>query len=282
MAREGSFTRAAAQLGLSQTAVSHAVRSLEERLGLRLLTRNSRGIAPTAAGEHLLRTIEPQFAEIDASRDAIAELSSSPSGTIRITASDHSIRRVLTPKLRHFLAHYPDIKVELHSDNQLMDLAAGRFDAGVRLGEQVAQDMIAVRVGPDIRFAAVATRPYFAERELPQDPNDLLRHNCINLRLPTHGGLWAWEFEKAGREIAVRVEGQLIYNSIYDCVEAAMAGLGVAYVPEDLVQPYIGTGHLISVLEDWTLPWSGYHLYYPCRRQPSGAMALLIAALRHA
>lgn len=282
VAREGSFTRAAAQLGLSQTAVSHAVRSLEERLGVRLLTRNSRGVAPTAAGERLLRTVEPQFAEIDASLDAIAELSSSPSGTIRITASDHSIRRVLTPKLRNFLPHYPDIKVELHSDNKLMDLASGRFDAGVRLGEQVAQDMIAVRVGPDIRFAAVATRRYFAERELPQDPNDLLQHNCINLRLPTHGGLWAWEFEKGGREIAVRVEGQLIYNSIYDCVEAAMAGLGVAYVPEDLVQPYIGTGHLISVLEDWTVPWSGYHLYYPSRRQPSGAMALLIAALRHA
>lgn len=281
VARERSFTRAAAQLGLSQTAVSHAIRGLEERLGTRLLTRNSRSVVPTAAGERLLRAVEPQFVEIDTCLDAVAGMGSSPSGTIRITASDHTIRTVLTPKLRRFLPQYPGIKVELCADNMLTDLAAGNFDAGVRLGEQVAQDMIAVRIGPDIRFAAVATRRYFADRELPQEPNDLLQHNCINLRLPTHGGLWAWEFEKDGREVNVRVDGQLIYNSIYDCLDAAMAGLGLAYVPEDLVQPYIGTGHLISVLEDWIPLWSGFHLYYPSRRQPSGAMALLIAALRH-
>ena len=281
VARERSFTRAAAQLGLSQTAVSHAIRGLEERLGTRLLTRNSRSVVPTAAGERLLRAVEPQFVEIDTCLDAVAGMGSSPSGTIRITASDHTIRTVLTPKLRRFLPQYPGIKVELCADNMLTDLAAGNFDAGVRLGEQVAQDMIAVRISPDIRFAAVATRRYFADRELPQEPNDLLQHNCINLRLPTHGGLWAWEFEKDGREVNVRVDGQLVYNSIYDCLDAAMAGLGLAYVPEDLVQPYIGTGHLISVLEDWIPLWSGFHLYYPSRRQPSGAMASLIAALRH-
>lgn len=281
VARERSFTRAAAQLGLSQTAVSHAIRGLEERLGTRLLTRNSRSVVPTAAGERLLQAVEPQFVEIDACLDSVAEMGSSPSGTVRITASDHTIRTVLTPKLRRFLPQYPGIKVELCADNMLTDLAAGNFDAGVRLGEQVAQDMIAVRISPDIRFAAVATRRYFADRELPQEPNDLLQHNCINLRLPTHGGLWAWEFEKDGREVNVRVDGQLVYNSIYDCLDAAMAGLGLAYVPTDLVQPYIGTGHLISVLEDWIPLWSGFHLYYPSRRQPSGAMALLIAALRH-
>ncbi|QEU02027.1 LysR family transcriptional regulator (plasmid) [Pseudomonas oryzihabitans] len=281
VARQRSFTRAAAQLGLSQTAVSHAIRGLEERLGTQLLTRNSRSVVPTAAGERLLQAVEPQFVEIDACLESVAEMGSSPSGTIRITASDHTIRSVLTPKLRRFLPQYPGIKVELCADNMLTDLAAGNFDAGVRLGEQVAQDMIAVRISPDIRFAAVATKRYFADRALPQEPNDLLQHNCINLRLPTHGGLWAWEFEKDGREVNVRVDGQLIYNSIYDCLDAAMAGLGLAYVPMDLVQPYIGTGHLISVLEDWIPLWSGFHLYYPSRRQPSGAMALLIAALRH-
>ncbi|SFB21568.1 LysR family transcriptional regulator [Azotobacter beijerinckii] len=281
VAREKSFTRAAAHLGLSQSAVSHAVRALETKLGARLLARNSRTVSPTEAGERLLATVAPQLEEIDAELAALAELRDSPAGTIRITASDHSIRTVLAPRLKKFLSKYPGIQVELFADNGLVDLAAERFDAGVRLGESVAQDMIALRIGPDIRFVVVATKGYFASHPLPGTPDDLMQHNCVNLRFPTYGGLWAWEFEKAGRQMNVRVNGQLTYNSIYDCLDAAMVGLGVAYVPADMAQPYIRTGHLVSVLEDWCPYWSGYH-HYPSRRQPSGAMSLLIAALRYA
>jgi len=281
VAREGSFTRAGARLGLSQTAVSHAVSALEKTVGVRLLARNSRKVVPTEAGERLLLTVAPQFEEIDAELAALSELRDSPTGTIRITASDYPIRTVIAPKLIKFLPMYPGIKVELSANNGLTDIVADQFDAGVRLGESVAQDMIAVRIGPDVRFAAVATRQYFANRPVPKKPEDLMLHNCINLRLPTYGGLWAWEFEKAGRAVNVRVDGQLIYNSIYDCRDAAVAGLGVAYVPEDLAQPYVRTGHLLPVLEDWCPYWAGHHLYYPSRRQPSGAMALLIAALRY-
>lgn len=281
VAREKSFTRAAAHLGVSQSAVSHTVKALEARLGVRLLARNSRTVSPTEVGERLLRTIAPRLEEIDAEMSALAELRDSPTGTIRITASDHAIRTVLAPRLRKFLPQYPGIKVELFADNGLVDLAAEQFDAGVRLGETLAQDMIAVRIGPDQRFAVVATRRYFASHPQPAQPEDLLQHNCINLRLPTYGGLWAWEFERDGRQANVRVNGQLTFNSIYDCLDAAMAGLGVAYVPEDIALPYIRTGHLVSVLEDWCPYWSGYHLYYPSRRQPSGAMSLLIPALRH-
>lgn len=281
VARERNFTRAAARLGLSQSAVSHAVRALEARLGARLLARNSRTVSPTEAGERLLATVAPQLEEIDAEMAALAELRDSPAGTIRITTSDHQIRTVLAPRLKKFLPQYPGIKVELFADNGLVDLAAEQFDAGVRLGERVAQDMIAVRIGPDIRFSVVASKRYFASHPLPAQPDDLMQHNCINLRLPTYGGLWAWEFEKAGRQLNIRVDGQLTFNSIYDCLDAAMAGLGVAYVPEDMALPYIRTGHLVCVLEDWCPYWSGYHLYYPSRRQPSGAMALLIAALRY-
>ncbi|TKD34284.1 LysR family transcriptional regulator [Azotobacter chroococcum] len=281
VAREKSFTRAAAHLGLSQSAVSHAVRALETKLGARLLARNSRTVSPTEAGERLLQSVAPQLEEIDAEMSALSALRDSPMGTIRITASDHAIRSVLAARLKKFLPKYPGIQVELFADNGLVDLAAERFDAGVRLGEIVAQDMIALRIGPDIRFAVVATKGYFARHPLPGTPDDLMQHNCINLRLPTHGGLWAWEFGKDGRQMNVRVNGQLTYNSIYDCLDAAMAGLGVAYVPEDMAQPYIRTGHLVSVLEDWCPYWSGYHLYYPSRRQPSGAMSLLIAALRY-
>lgn len=281
VAREKSFTRAAAHLGVSQSAVSHTVKALEARLGVRLLARNSRTVSPTEVGERLLRTIAPRLEEIDAEMSALAELRDSPTGTIRITASDHAIRTVLAPRLRKFLPQYPGIKVELFADNGLVDLAAEQFDAGVRLGETLAQDMIAVRIGPDQRFAVVATRRYFASHPQPAQPEDLLQHNCINLRLPTYGGLWAWEFERDGRQANLRVNGQLTFNSIYDCLDAAMAGLGVAYVPEDIALPYIRTGHLVSVLEDWCPYWSGYHLYYPSRRQPSGAMSLLIPALRH-
>lgn len=281
VAREGSFTRAAARLGVSQAAVSHAVRSLEKGLGVRLLLRNARSILPTEAGLRLLQSVGPQLEEIDAGLAELSELRDSPTGRIRITASDHPIRSVLTPKLRKFLPRYPGISVELIADNGLVDLAAGEYDAGVRLGEAVAQDMIAVRISPDIRFCAVATKRYFARRKLPLKPAELVHHNCINLRLPTHGGLWPWEFEKGGRETNVRVEGQLAYNSIYDCLDAAVSGLGLAYVPQDIAHPYLKSGQLISVLEDWIPWWSGFHLYYPSRRQPSGAMALLVAALRH-
>ncbi|MCC5074385.1 LysR family transcriptional regulator [Xanthomonas campestris] len=281
VARERSFTRAAAHLGLSQSAVSHAVRALEKSLGVQLLVRSSRLVAPTEAGEHLITTIAPRFEEIDAEIMALSELRDSPTGTIRITASDHSIRSVLSPKLKRFLPKYPGIKIELFGDNGLVDIAADRFDAGVRLGEAVAQDMIAVRIGPDIRFAAVATKAYFKAHPAPKKPEDLIHHNCINLRLPTHGGIWPWEFEKAGREVNVRVDGQLTYNSIYDCLEAACSGLGIAYVPDDIAAPHIAAKQLIHVMKDWSPPWPGLHMYYPSRRQPSGAMALLIAALRY-
>lgn len=281
VARERSFTRAAAHLGLSQTAVSHAVRSLEKMLGTRLLERNSRNVAPTAEGERLLATVAPQLEEIDAELAAIAELRDRPAGSIRITAPEDAIRLVLMPRLKKFLVKYPEIKIELFADSGFVDLAAEKFDAGVRLGESVAQDMIAARIGPDLQFTAVATKRYFNGRPIPQKPADLVQHNCINLRLTTHGGLWAWEFEKGGREVNVHVDGQLTFNSVYDCLDAAVANLGIAYVPKALAQPYVRAGHLLPVLEDWCPLWSGFHLYYPSRRQPSGAMALVIAALRY-
>ncbi|MNQ99241.1 HTH-type transcriptional regulator DmlR [compost metagenome] len=260
--------------------MSHAVKGLEARLGVRLLARNSRNVSLTEAGDRLVQTIAPQLEEIDAEMAALAELRDSPTGSIRITASDHAIRTVLAPRLKKFLPQYPGIKVELFADSGFVDLAAEQFDAGVRLGEAVAQDMIAVRIGLDLRFVVVATQRYFASRALPNRPEDLEQYNCVNLRLATYGGLWAWEFGRDGQPIHIRVDGQLIYNSIYDCLDAAMAGLGVAYVPEDIALPYIRTGHLVSVLEDWCPYWPGFHLYYPSRRQPSGAMTLLISALR--
>ncbi|WP_041270891.1 LysR family transcriptional regulator [Frateuria aurantia] len=281
VARERSFTRAAAQLGLSQTAVSHAVRALEKKLGARLLERNSRNVAPTPEGERLLVTVAPRLEEIDSELVAVSELRDRPVGAIRITAPEDAIRLVLMPRLKRFFLEYPEIKVELFADTAFVDLAAGKFDAGVRLGESVAQDMIAARIGPDMQFTVVATKRHFNEKALPQRPGDLVHYNCINLRLKTHGGLWAWEFEKGGRQVNVHVDGQLAFNSVYDCLDAAIAGLGVAYVPKELVRPYVKAGHLISALEDWCPLWSGFHLYYPSRRQPSGAMALVIAALRY-
>ncbi|RMQ51043.1 LysR family transcriptional regulator [Pseudomonas cichorii] len=281
VARERSFTRGAAQLGLSQSAVSHAVRGLETSLGVRLLARNTRSVTPTEAGERLLKNITPQFEEIDAELSSLQDLRDSPTGTIRITASNHAIRGVLSPKLKKFLPRYPGIKVELFSENQIVDIAAQRYDAGVRLGEQLDQDMIAVRISPDVRFTVVGTKTYFAKYPIPQTPGDLISHNCINIRFSTHGGLWPWEFERDGNQLNVRVDGQLIYNNIYEVLDAAIAGLGLAYVPEDLANAYIRSGHFIQCLQDWCPLWSGFHLYYPSRRQPSGAMSLLIAALRH-
>ncbi|GFM66028.1 transcriptional regulator [Pseudomonas cichorii] len=281
VARERSFTRGAAQLGLSQSAVSHAVRGLETSLGVRLLARNTRTVIPTEAGERLLKNVAPQFEEIDAELASLQAQRDTPTGTIRITASDHAIRSVLSAKLKKFLPKYPAIKVEIVSENQIVDIAAQRYDAGVRLGEHLDQDMIAVRISPDIRFAVVATKAYFARHPVPQTPGDLVDQNCINIRLATHGGLWPWEFEREGSQLNVRVDGQLVYNSTHEVLDAVIAGLGLAYIPEDMARPYIRSGHLIQCLEEWCPFWSGFHLYYPSRRQPSGAMSLLIAELRH-
>ncbi len=281
VARERSFTRAAAKLGVSQSALSQTIRGLEARLGIRLLTRTTRSVAPTEAGERLLKTVGPHLEEIEAGLEALSELREKPAGAIRVTAGDHAIHSVLWPKLAKFLPNYPDIKVEIAIDYGLTDIVAERYDAGVRLGEQVAKDMIAVRIGPDVRFAMVGAKSYFAKRSPPKTPHDLITHNCINLRLPTYGGLYAWEFEKDGRELKVRVEGQLVFNGVFQVLDAALAGLGLAYVPEDLAEPYLARGRLIRALEDWCAPWSGYHLYYPSRRQSSPAFALLVDALRY-
>jgi len=281
VARERSFTRAAAKLGVSQSALSHTIRELEARLGVRLLTRTTRSVSPTEAGARLLHGVGPRFDEIEAELEALSELREKPAGTIRITSGDHAVQSVLWQKLANFLPKYPDIKVEITVDYGLTDIVAQGYDAGVRFGEQVAKDMIAVRIGPDIRFAAVAAKSYFARHPPPKTPQDLIGHSCINLRLPTYGGLYAWEFEKDGRELKVRVEGQLVLNSIFQILNAAVAGLGIAYVPEELVQPHLAKGELRRVLEDWCPYWSGYHLYYPSRRQSSPAFALLVNALRY-
>ncbi|MHA6896001.1 LysR substrate-binding domain-containing protein [Ralstonia pseudosolanacearum] len=280
--REGSFTRAAAQLGVSQSALSHAIRTLETSLGIRLLTRTTRSVSPTEAGEHLFQKISGPMEEIDTEVQMLSEFRDKPSGTIRITATDYAIRSILWPKVTKFLTQYPDIKVELICDYGLVDIAAQRYDAGVRFGEQLAQEMIAVRLGPDERFALVATKGYFAKHPAPKTPQDLVDHQCVNLRLPTHGGLYAWEFaKKGGRGLKVRVSGQLTFNGIYDVLEASLAGFGLCYVPEAMALPYIAKGRLVRVLEAWCPLWSGYHLYYPSRRQPSLAMRLFIDAVRY-
>jgi len=281
VARERSFTKAAAKLGVSQSALSHTMRELEARLGVRLLMRTTRSVAPTEAGERLLQSVGPRVEEIEAELAAVSELREKPAGTIRITATEYAAEAVLLPKLAKLLPVYPDIKVEIIADYGLTDIVAQRFDAGVRSGEQVAKDMIAVRIGPDMRMAVVGAPSYFKKRPAPKKPQDLIDHNCINLRLTTHGGLYAWEFEKDGRELRVRVEGQLTFNSSSQMFHAAVGGFGLAYVPEGLVQPHIAKGRLKRVLEDWCPPYSGYHLYYPSRRQPSAAFALFVEALRY-
>ena len=279
--RERSFTKAAAKLGVSQSALSHTIRELEARLGVRLLTRTTRSVSPTDAGERLLHTLAPQFEEIEAELAAVSELREKPAGTFRITATEYAADAILLPKLARLLHEYPDIKVEIIIDYGLTDIVAQRFDAGVRSGEQVAKDMIAVRIAPDMRMAVVGAPSYFKKRSEPKRPQDLIEHNCINLRLPTHGGVYAWEFEKAGRELRVRVEGQLTFNATAQMLNAALAGLGLAYVPEGMVEPHIAKGALKRVLADWCLPYTGYHLYYPSRRQSSAAFALMIDALRY-
>jgi DNA-binding transcriptional LysR family regulator len=281
VARERSFTRAAAKLGVSQSALSHTIRGLEERLGLRLLSRTTRSVSPTGAGERLLQSVGPRFEEIEAEIAALSELRQKPAGTIRITAAEHAADTVLWPRLAKLLREYPDIKVEIITDYGLTDIVAERYDAGVRLGEQVAKDMIAVRIGPDQRMAVVGAPAYFAKRSPPRTPRELIGHNCINLRLPTRGGLYAWEFEKGTRELKVHVEGQLVFNRTAQMLGAALAGFGLTYVPEDVAQPHLAKGRLKRVLEDWCPPFSGYHLYYPSRRQLTPAFALLVEALRY-
>jgi DNA-binding transcriptional LysR family regulator len=281
VARERSFTRAAAQLGVSQSALSQTIRGLEARLGLRLLPRTTRSVAPTEAGERLLRTVGPRLEEIDDELAALSELRDKPAGTIRITATENAATAVLLPTLAKLLPDYPDIKVEIVIDYGLTDIVAERYDAGVRPGETVAKGMIAVRIAPDMRMAVVGAPSYFAKRPRPRTPQDLTSHTCLNLRLPTHGGLYAWEFEKGGRELRVRVEGQLAFNAATLILNAAQAGLGLAYLPEEQVRTHLGGGRLVRVLADWCPPFSGYHLYYPSRRQHAPAFALLVEALRY-
>ena len=279
--RERSFTRAAARLGVSQSALSHTIRGLEARLGVRLLTRTTRSVSPTEAGERLAHNLGPRFEEIEAELASLSALRERPAGTIRITATEHAVEAILLPKLARLLRDYPDIRVEIAIDYGLTDIVAQRFDAGVRSGEQVPRDMIAVRIAPDMRMAVVGSPPYFENRLEPKKPQGLIGHNCIGLRLPTHGGLYAWEFEKGARDLRVRVEGQLVFNSAAQILAAALAGFGLGYLPEGMAQPYLASGRLKRVLEDWCLPFPGYHLWYPSRRQPTPAFALVVEALRY-
>ncbi|WP_434697874.1 LysR family transcriptional regulator [Pseudomonas sp. Z1-14] len=281
VAQERSFTRAAARLGMSQPALSRAMRQLEERLGVRLLSRTTRSVAPTQAGERLLQVVAPRFEEIDQEMAMLSEFRDKPAGKLRITAGEHSAITVLQPVLAKLLPDNPDLSIEIIVDYAFTDIVAEGFDAGVRLGPQVAKDMIAMRIGPDMRMAVVGSPAYFAQHPKPLIPNDLTAHNCINLRMPTHGGLYVWEFEKSGQELQVRVEGQLVFNTIAMRLEAALQGLGLAFMPEDLVLDAVAQGRLTRVLEDWCEPFSGYHLYYPSRRQTSPAFTLLREALRY-
>lgn len=281
VAEAQSFTRAAAGLGTSQSALSHTVKRLEARLGLRLLTRTTRSVAPTEAGERLIETLRPALDDIDERLAALTALREKPSGTIRINTSEHAAETVLWPRLARFLPDYPDIKVELTVEHGFTDIVAGRYDAGVRLGEQVARDMIAVPIGPDMRMAVVGAPGYFKGRKRPNIPQDLDAHVCINRRFTSSGGLYAWEFEKNKRELKVRVEGRLAFNNGGLCLKAALDGFGLAFLPEDRVLAHLREGRLVRVLSDWCAPFPGFHLYYPSRRQQSPAFALLVEALRY-
>ena len=281
VARERSFTRAAAQLGMSQSAVSHIVRGLEERLGLKLLTRTTRSVAPTEAGEHLLRSLSPHFDGIDSELAAVTSLRDKPSGLIRITTSEHAANSILWPAIARLLPDYPDISVEVVVEAGLVDIVTERFDAGIRLGEQVARDMIAVPIGPEQRMAVVGAPSYFQRRPKPVTPEDLTDHACINIRFPTHGGVYAWEFEKDGRELKVRVDGPLTFNTGHLRLQAVLAGLGLAFLMRDQVEALIREGRLVDVMADWCPPFPGYHLYYTSRRQPTPAFALLVERLRY-
>lgn len=281
VARERSFTRAAAQLGVSQSALSHTIRTLETRLGVRLLTRTTRSVAPTEAGEHLFNKLAPRFEEIEADLAEVVDLRDSPRGTVRISATDYAANSVLWPRLAEFVPRFPDINIEITTDYGLTDIVAERYDIGVRLGNQVAQDMIAVRIGPDLRMAMVASPAYLHAHPTPQAPEDLAAHNCINLRLPTHGGCYPWELANGAREMQVRVQGQLTFNGTYPMLAAALDGCGVAYLPEDLVKEHVAAGRLGWVLEPWFPTFPGLHIYYPSRRQSSRALSLVVDALRY-
>lgn len=279
--REGSFTRAAAQLGVSQSALSHTMRALEARLGVRLLTRTTRSVSPTEAGQRLYISMAPRFEEIELELAAVSEFRDTPAGTVRISASEHAANNILWPKLLQVLPDYPDIKVEITVDYALSDIVAQRYDAGVRLGDQVAKDMIAIPIGPSLQMAVVGSPEYFLRRPVPKVPGDLAEHNCINLRLPTHGSLLQWDFEKDGHELKARVEGQWIFNSSLPILRAAIAGCGLGFLPEDMVSTALADQRLVRVLEDWCQPFSGYHLYYPNRREHSSAFGVVVEALRH-
>jgi DNA-binding transcriptional LysR family regulator len=281
VARERSFTRAAVKLGVSQSALSHTIRSLEERLGLQLLARTTRSVGVTDAGERLLNTIAPRFEEIEAELLAMSSLRTKPAGTVRITATEHAAYTILWPRVSGLLLQYPDIKVEIIVDYGLRDIIADRFDAGVRVGEDIARDMIAVPIGPDMRSAVVCSPAYFERHGTPTTPQELTQHACVNMRLPTHDNLFEWEFEKAGRPVNVRVDGPAVFNTLALRLTAALDGVGLAYMPEDYAMPYIKAGRLKRVLEDWCDLYPGYHLFYPSRRQSTPAFALLVEALRY-
>ncbi len=280
VAEAQSFTRAAAKLSLSQSAVSRVIRGLEERLGVRLLTRTTRSVSPTQAGQRLLDNLVPRFQDIDFELNSIFEFRDKPTGTIRISTSSHAANAILLPKLEDFLNRCPDVSVELIVDHQLTDIVAQRFDAGIRLGEQVEKDMIAVRIGPEMRFVVVVHPDYFKIHDVPLKPQDLTQHSCINIWLESYGGKYAWEFEKDGEELRVKVEGQLTVNNIMHVKDAVLRGFGLAMIPEDLVQDELERGDLVQVLSDWSQPFPGFHLYYPSRRQPTAAFSLMVDALR--
>lgn len=280
VAREGSFTRAASILGISQSALSQAISGLEARLQIRLLTRTTRSVSPTVAGERLLQAIGHRFDEIEAELDELTQLRDKPAGTVRITCGDHVLRKTLMPKLTPLLREYPDIEIEFDVNYGFRDIVADRFDAGVRLGDTIDKDMVAVPIGPPLRMAAVATPAYFASRVIPKKPHDLMDHCCINQRMQTSGGLYVWDFERRGKQVNVRVTGQLTFNTSVHIVDAALAGLGIAYLPEEEFEPHLQEGRLMRVLEDWCPPFAGYYLYYPSRRQPSPAFSLVSSALR--
>ena len=281
VAQERSFTRAAAKLGVSPSALSHTMRTLETRLGLRLLSRTTRSVAPTEAGERLLRTVAPRFEEIDDELAALRELRDEPAGTIRITTTDYAADTVLWPRLAKVLPDHPQLKIEMVIDYGLVDIVAERFDIGVRGGDQVAKDMIAVRIAPDRRFAIVGAPSYLARSPAASKPQDLLKHNCIKLRLPTRGGLYAWELKKGRREMQVRVDGQVTVDSTYQKLRAALDGFGLAYLPEDLAQAHVDAGRLQWVLEDWFPTFPGLHIFYPSRREYSRALSVVVEALRY-
>jgi len=280
VAREGSFTRAASLLGVTQSALSQAISGLESRLSIRLLTRTTRSVSPTAAGERLLNAIGNRFDEIDAELDELTKMRDKPAGTVRITCGEHILRTTLLPKLTPLLLEYPDIKVEFDVNYGFRDIAADRFDAGVRMGDTIDRDMIAVPVGPKLRMAIAASPAYFQTHPIPKVPRDLLNHNCINMRMQTAGGLYTWDFERRGQSLNVRVDGQLVFNTSPSIVDAAVAGLGIASLPEEEFAPHLQEGRLVRVLEDWCPPFPGYYLYYPSRKQPSHAFSLVLDALR--